>query len=320
MSSRLRLSTLVVILSLLFASCAPKTTPPPVTLKIAVLRVLDALPLYVADKQGYFAANGIQVELTPVASAPERDQLIAAGQADGMINEMTSVLFSNRAQQTVQVVRIARAATADQPVFRVLAGKDSGIASVADLQKVETGISQGTVLEYLFQRLIEAEGFNPADFPTTNIPSIPDRLKLLGAGELKAALLPDPLASLAIQQGATVVIDDSSHPEYGYSTLTFRKAVIDQHPAAIKAFLAAWEKAVSDINANPGQWNALLTERELVPSALLESYQVPPFVTASVPTTEQFADALAWAKGKGLLDKDLSYQDCVNASFLPAKE
>jgi NitT/TauT family transport system substrate-binding protein len=303
----------------LLTSCAPKVTPTPQPVKIrfAALRILDSLPLLVAEKQGYFAANGIQVEIIPVASAPERDQLIASGQADGMINEMTSTLLADRDQTTIQVVRFARSATKDSAVFRVLAAKDSGIASLDDLQPAQTGISEGTIIQYAFERLIQAEGKDPASFGTVNIPAIPDRLKLLGSGELKAAVLPDPAASLAVSQGAVVVIDDSSHPEYGYSTLAFRKAFIDQSPAALKAFLAAWEKAVSDINANPNQWKSVLTEQQILPPPLAESFQVPAFITASVPSETQFTDALDWVKAKGLLDKTLAYKDIVTDAYLP---
>ncbi len=311
--------SLLAAITLALNACGAKPTAEPVTLKIAVLRILDALPMYVADQQGYFIANGIRVEFIPVASAPERDQIIAAGQADGMITEMTSTMFANREQVTLQVVRIARAATPDQPVFRVMAAKDSGVATLADLQGVEVGISQGTIIEYLYNRLVEAEGYDPNDFPTINIPSIPDRLAMLNSGGLKAAILPEPMSSLAAQSGSVVVIDDSSHPEYGYSVLTFRKAVIDQNPGAVKAFLAAWEQAVADIQANPAQWKDLLTERELVPAPIAGSFEVPAatYFLASVPSEAQFADALAWAKDKDLLDKDLAYQDCVNGSLLP---
>lgn len=311
---------IIAIASLLLAGCAGPAGPEvkqPVTLKIAVLRILDVLPMYVAEKQGYFEASGVKVEFIPVASAPERDQLIAAGQADGMVNEVMSTLFSNREQVNVQVVRIARAADPSNAVFRILAGKDSGVTSIEDMKKVSLGISQGTVIEYLVDRLLEAEGFNPQDFTLVSIPGIPDRLALLNSGELGAAVLPDPLSSLAIQGGAKVILDDSSHPEYGYSTIAFRKAVIDANPEAIKAFLAAIEKAVDDINANPGQWKDLLTEKELVPPPLLGAYQVPPFPKASVPSESQFQDALDWAKAKGLLDKDLNYADTILDAYLP---
>jgi NitT/TauT family transport system substrate-binding protein len=311
-----RFLTLLLALMFLLAACAPKPAAP-VKVRFAALRILDALPLLVADKQGYFAANDIEVEVIPVASAPERDQLIAAGQADGMINEMTSSLFANRQQLTVQIVRFARTAAADAAVFRVLAAKDSGVTTPADLQGVETGISEGTITQYVFERLLQAEGFDPASFSAINIPSIPERLKLLGAGQLKAAVLPDPAASLALQQGATVILEDASHPEFGYSTIAFRKAYIDENPAALKAFLSAWEKAVADINADPNAWRSLLIEQQILPPPLAESFDVPAFALAGVPGEVQFADALAWAKAKGLLDASLAYSDIVTDRYLP---
>jgi ABC-type nitrate/sulfonate/bicarbonate transport system substrate-binding protein len=57
-----------------------------VTLKLALLRILDTLPMYVAQQEGLFEAKGVKVEFIPAASAAERDQIITAGQADGMIN------------------------------------------------------------------------------------------------------------------------------------------------------------------------------------------------------------------------------------------
>jgi NitT/TauT family transport system substrate-binding protein len=87
---------LSVLASLVIASCStsPASQPKrPVTLKIALIPVLDGLPIYVANQEGLFKAHGVNVEIIPVASAPERDQLISSGQADGMVNEALSTLF-----------------------------------------------------------------------------------------------------------------------------------------------------------------------------------------------------------------------------------
>lgn len=288
-----------------------------VTLKLALLPVIDALPMYVAQKEGLFEKNGVKVEFVPVASAPERDQLIVAGQADGMINEALSAALYNKDQTQVQIVRFARAATQDTPLFSILASAKSGITSVDGLKGVPVGISEGTVIAYLTDRLLQESGFSKDEIQTIAVPKIPDRLNLLGTGELKAGMLPEPATSLAIQQGAKRILDDSLHPEYSFSVITFRKTVIDQSPQAIRSFLQAIEAATALINANPAQYGGLLVEHKIVPPPLANSFKVPVFVTAGVPSQAQWDDMLAWAKDKGLLAKDVSYSESVNGSLLP---
>jgi NitT/TauT family transport system substrate-binding protein len=306
-------------LSITLAGCAPSTSSDsgPVTLKLAVIPVLETLPLYIAHSEGLFEEKGIQVEFIPVASAPVRDQLIASGEADGMVNEVLTTMLNNRDQVQVQIVRYARTATSEAPLFRILTSAKSGITSAQELKGVEIGVSQGTIIEYLTDRLLQAEGLSPAEIKTVAVPGISDRMTLLESGELSAAMLPDPLSSLAVLQGASVALDDTSHPEYSFSTITFRKAVIDQHPQAIRAFLAAMEEAVEMINADPTRWDALLSEHNLVPAPLLGTFQLPQFATAGVPSQAQWDDVLEWAKQKGLLSTDLSYAETVTGAYLP---
>jgi len=188
---------------------------------------------------------------------------------------------------------------------------------VAELKGVEVGISNATVIEYLNERLLKAEGLTAEEIKTIAVPSLSDRLSLLNSGQLKAGVLPDPLASLAMAQGAIDVLDDTRHPEYSYSTISFRKAVIDEHPEAVRGFLAAIEEAVNEINRDGSQFKTLLGEQNVIPQPLMESFVVPGFVTAGVPSEEQYADVLAWAREKGLLDTDVPYSETVNPSFLP---
>ena len=204
------LLTTILLLGLVLSACAQSasptsvSSPEPTTLKIAVLPILDTLPMYVAQQEGLFAKHGVQVTFVPVGSAAERDQLISAGQADGMINEIVSTQFYNKDKIQVQIVRFAQAATSDSAMFRILASGKSGITSVDQLKGVPIGISQGTVIAYLTDRLLKAQGFSKDEIQTIAVPKIGDRMALLGSGELKAAMLPEPLSSLTEQQGAKV--------------------------------------------------------------------------------------------------------------------
>lgn len=306
-----------LLVLMLVTACAPATPSEKVTVRVALLPILDGLPIVVAQQEGLFEKHNVQVELIPVGSAPERDQLIAAGQADAMINELTSVMFLNKANPQVQAVRFARTATADQALFRILAAKGAGIQQVSDLKGVAVGVSQATVIEYLTQRLLERQGFRADEIQMISVPKIPDRMALLASGELKAAMLPEPFSSLAAQQGAIPILDDTVAPEYSFSLISFRKAVIDQYPKAVKGFLAAVEEATQRINADPQKYSSLMVDQKMVPAPLAENFRVPTYPLKGVPTEAQFADALTWAKAKGYLDVDLAYNDCVNPTLLP---
>ena len=311
-----RFLTLTISLAVLLVSCsqAPSETP---TLKLGLLPVLEALPVYVADSKGYFKSEGISVEFVPVASAAERDQLMQAGQIDGMINDLVSTVLYNKDTQKIAVVRFARLATPSSAQYSILAAKGSGITKPADLKGVEVGISEGTVIAYVTDRLLEAEGLQPGDIKTTNIIKISDRMQLLDQGQLKAATLPDPFSTLALQNGATVVVDDRTHTDLGNSEWSFSVNTLKTKPNTVKKFLSALEKAINDINASPSQYNSVLIDKKLIPTPLAGKYTLPHFPAASVPTEAQFNDVQTWMISKGLLQSALPYSKLVDSSFLP---
>ena len=319
----MRSKVIPLLLSLIFlvSACATAATPAapaePVTLKFAVLPIIDALPLYVAQQEGLFTKHNLNVEFIPVASAPERDQILVAGQADGTINETLAVMAFNKASIQMQVVRYALRPTEGHGHFFIIASSKSGITDVNGLKGVEIGVSQGTVIEYVTDRLLEAAGFTADEIKTIAVPKIPDRMALLASGELKAGVMPDPLASLVVGQGGVIVADDSSHPEYGFSVISFRKQFIDENTDAVKGFLAAIEEATVLVNNEPAKFKNLLSEQNLVPAPLLDTYQAPVYPVAGVPTEAEWQDGLNWLHEKGMLDVDVSYADSVNASLLP---
>ena len=320
MKNRLSLlSSLLAVAAL--AACRPAGTPEPtaapVTVRVAVLPILDTLPMHVAVSQGYFAAENVILEFVPVASAAERDQLMQAGQADAMINDIVSTMFYNKDAVNIVVVRFARTATPEFPQFFILAGKDSGITDVAGLRGVEVAISDATVIDYLTDRLLQAEGLTAGDIKTIAVPRIPDRLAALADGTVKAATIPDPAAAAAMAGGARIIVTDAAHPEYGNSLLSFSAAFVKDHPETVKGILAAWEKAVTDINADKTRWNDVLLNNNLLAEQLIGRYTLPDYPTASVPTEAQFSDVNEWAKENSLVSVDVSYSNSVNATFLP---
>jgi NitT/TauT family transport system substrate-binding protein len=139
---------------LILGACAPKQPAEEPTFRLALLPILDALPIHVAQKEGYFAEEGVKVEFVPVSSAAERDQIIAAGQADGMINDLVSTLLYNQETPQIRIVSFSRVATPDFPQYRILAAGNSGLSRWEDL-KASYRISEASVIAYTTDRLLK---------------------------------------------------------------------------------------------------------------------------------------------------------------------
>lgn len=305
---------LLMCLALLMSACGQSAAQP--TIRFAYLPIVDSLPLLVAQKEGLFEKNNVHVQLVPVNSAPERDQLMQTGQIDGVINELLNAMQFNKDGVKIQVVRYALMADAKRGHFFVLASKQSGITEVAGLKGVDIGISQATIIEYVTTRLLEGAGFAADEIRFVAIPKLPDRLALVLSGEAKAVVLPDPLASIAISKGAVNVIDDTANPVLGASVYSLSKQLIDSDPAAAKAFLKAIDEAMALINADPTKYRTILGENKVVPPDLLESFTFPAFPAAEIPSQSEWDDVAAWASANSRLATKPDYAATVIGSLL----
>ena len=288
------------------------------TLKVALLPILDAFPYYVAQSEGYFAELGVDVRVVPVASGLERDQLMQSGAIDGMLNEMITTANFNRSKVQVKSVISARKAYPDYPLFRVLSAPGSRLSSTGGLAGVPIGVSKNTIIEYVTDRLLKAEGLRADTIVKKSVPVIPERYQLLLQGQIKAATLPDPLARSALEAGAGEIIDDSAYPRYSVSVLSFQINSLKNKAREVRLFLKAWDRAAAAINSNPESFRALLLTKIRVPKNIQQSYKIPPYPRREVPTGGQWADVMNWMMEKGLLDSELPYDASVTAKYLPA--
>lgn len=320
---RKNLFSLMLALTLVAAALLPLGQPgaqAQTKLKMGLLPILDVLPFYVADQAGYFADEGLEIELVPVSSALERDQLLLAGEIDGMLNDLISTGIFNQDEARIQIVAMARRAYEDAPQFRILAAPRSNITIPNDLKNVEIGISENSVIHYIAQRIMEENGVSADELSWIAEPNIPVRYQLLMEGTMKAVCLPDPLAQAAIEGGAILIADDTSlvESEFSQSVLTFRTDIIEDNPEAIEAFLRAWMRAAEDVNADPEAYRDLWIENTNVPDNVRDSYELPPFPTYAITQPLAWDDTMTWLVELGIIDEAPSYESSVNPAFLDA--
>ena len=318
---RLVLILLILCITLhLFAAGSSDSKSEITQLTVAFLPIIDALPLYIAESQGYFEDEELQVKALSVANPIERDRLMQSGEIDGMLNELSTLALFNRNEVQLKAVITVRKPMTDSPYFRIIASPGSEVSSPSDLAGISVAVSKNTVIEYLTERILQAEGIPADSIKTNNVPVIPERFQLLMSGDLPAATLPDPLGEAAIAAGAVLVIDDLSHPEFSVSVLSFTTALTDNNSRVVKGFVRAWNRAVEDLNSNPETFRDLFLEKIRVPEIIEKTFRIPEFPNGEIPNRDQWEDVISWLQEKKLIDTSPLYESSITDIFISTND
>ena len=300
---------------------APKAEAPKLAkLRIGQMPTIDGLPFWVAQQNGYFKNAGLDVELITFNSPNERDAAIVSGDLDGALTDPISTATLVASGTKVKITSLGLGATQAEGPMAIVASPKSNIKSVEDLKGVEIAISNGSVINYVTDKLLQENGFKPEEIKTTNVPQIPLRLQLLADGQLKAATLPDPFASLAAKEGARVILSDAKAKQnYSLSVIIFNEKAIAEKAASLKTFFAAYNMAVADLQAQPDKYmDVMITNAKLDPK-VKDAYKIVPPSFAQAPKKEDLESVVQWLVDKKIIANKLTYEQLVDDHLLPKK-
>lgn len=302
----------LLLLTLLAASPALAAQP----LKLGMLQIEDSAPFYVAEQEGFYQRHGLEVELVPFLSAIERDSALAAGAIDGAIADPVGAILFDRGQGRLKITSLCLGETPAEGVFAILASPKSGLASVADLKGVEIAVSNSTIIEYVTDRMLEQQGFKPEEVKKVEVVKMPIRMQMLLSDAVRAATLPEPLASIAAGKGAKVLVTDAQSAEsLSQTVIVFRPEALEQRRAEVAAFFAAYAEAVAAINADPEKYRALVVEKGRIPPEFAASYPIPRYPAPAPFSPALYAPIIDWLAAKRLSEK-IPYDSMVAGDFL----
>lgn len=297
---------------------SPKAAPEIAPVKVGMMPITDNSPFWVAEQQGYFKDEGIQVELMPFPSAIERDSAFAAGQIDAGIGDLLAVAAMNNSGTAVKAVSVGQGAVPGENRFAILSAPDSGITKPEQLANVPIALSLNTINEYITDNLLTAEGLKQDEIKTINMVKLPIRFEALLNGSVKAATLPDPFATLAEIKGAHLIIDNSKNI-VAQSVVIVRQETLDQNIKGVKKLMQAYDRAVKDLSADPEKYEQLIAEKARIPGEVMSSREHPlrlHFSEPQAPDQAGVEQTISWMKDHGLLQKDFQYGDLVDERII----
>ncbi len=290
-----------------------------VTLKLGMLPIVDSLPFWVAEAEGYFESQNLDVELITFKSANERDAALMSGRIDGMLADLVASATLRDSGTPVQIASLSLGATPDEGPMGILAGKGTGITDLSQLKGKEIAISTNTVMHYVAEQLLLENGFKPEEIKFVNFPSIPVRYESLMEGKINAAILPDPLLSMAEGQGAKLLATDAkAQQNYSQSVIVFTEEALQEKADGIRRLFIAYNQAIVALKLDHNRYVDLLIEKAKLPVLIKAVYHdAMPFSPAQPPREEDVERVVKWLLDKGLLKAEVTYEELVNTSVLP---
>lgn len=278
------LLTLLLVVSVQAADLAP--------LKVGYIPVGDCLQFYVAEDQGYFAAEGLAVTGAPmkggavIAPAVEGGELVI-----GWSNTVSIILAHAKGFDFTFLAPGAEGVAGSNDVHALLVPADSKIVSVKDLAGKTVAINTlGNINEAAMRALAEKAGIAPDSIRLVEVP-FPDMAAALAKGSVQAALVLEPFVTDAVSRGAAKILDPSPHAAFGSPYLIggwfAKKAWIEAHPAEAAAFARAVTKASAFIAAKPDKAREILSARTKLAPELAARIVLPRFPEKLEPTALQ---------------------------------
>jgi len=271
----------MLVITTLLPACAPKAPPQQFTLRIGFFPIVESMPYFVMQEQGFAAKNGLQFQETPFPGGGALIEAIVAGSVDGgnLIGTMSLLPAAQQGLVPDKIITVAANSFADpdHPLGGILAA--SSVNSWQDLrgQQIAVPLIKSPAGAAAKGRL-QIEGV--ADYKLVEIPYANQGLAVAG-GNVAAAIMPEPwlTQSLLRKDGKLLgwVIGGPPFERIESSMIIFSADFCRKNPEAVKAYLLAQLHAVKWIDQNPEKARAILARRLSLSPEVGQKMSLPRF-------------------------------------------
>ena len=265
-------------------------------------------PLYVAYDKGYYADEGLDVELKSFTNGTDMTVLTATNQLNIGLTGVGPAYW-NAVAQDLPLKIIAPGHAEGSPVASPLmiskkACEDGTIKSVADLKGKKVSVNAPGATELWLGKALETGGLTIADIDLQYL-TFPDAVTALDSGALDAAIVGEPVATKAEQDGLAVRLL-SDFPVQGiWPTMVFgNQDWLQANPDAAVGFVRAYLKAANDLNTNFNDpMNlAIINKYTQVPADLIAESVKPVYSTDGKIDLDSLNELQTFFGDRGLLD------------------
>jgi ABC-type nitrate/sulfonate/bicarbonate transport system substrate-binding protein len=244
----------LAVASALFAGLAvvPRAARAADTIEFPIYsRTIFFLPVWIADRQGFFKDEGITIAFHDGATQDD----VAARLKTGALHINIFGPETTYADPTGSL-RVVAGNAGRLPHFLITQPR---IKTLAQLKGANFGVisaDEGTT--HVIPQIVKAAGLAPNDYTITPVGGAPARWKMLKAGTIDAGLQPFPLSYEAEDAGFTNLgWTGNWEPEWQFTAVIVNDAWAKANHAEVSGFLRALKRATVYMAAHPDESAAI---------------------------------------------------------------
>ena len=241
-------TTVIAFAFAAFASASAGADP----IKIGVLKVTGAAPVFIAQEKGYFTAEGVPVELVYFDASQPIAVAVTSGAIDFGITGFTAGFYSLAGQGALKVIGGGYAREApgfhNQGYVASNQAYAGGLKSVKDFPGHSLAMSQiGSPPHYALGLLVEKYGLDAKTIRLLPLQSVANMSAAVSGGQADSAIMTAAATLPLVQRGDAKLlgwVGDETPWEFG-AVFTATKTAND-HRDTVERFLRAWRKGTQE--------------------------------------------------------------------------
>lgn len=213
--------------------------------------------IYIADDQGYFARNGLDITV--------KDYEPAIARVDGMLNGSVDLAGASEYAVVLKAFKgenISIIVSGDEVQSNYfVCRKDRGIQNVSDLRGKKIGIPKGTNVEFYLGRFLLIHGIDPSDVAIVDVRP-PRFVDAVTKGDVDAIICWQPYVNkIQDRMGNGIIIWPAQSSQLTYGVIVCRNNWTTQHPELIDRFLKSLDLAAEYTMDHPTEAKIIVQKR-----------------------------------------------------------
>lgn len=260
------------------------------TITVASLPLVDAAGLHVAVQQKYFEAEGLHVQVKPVAQSIQALPALKNGQVDVIAGANYVTFLQAYAQGALKLRIVADGASQASRFMALLVMPNSPIKQPKDLEGKTVAVNiLNNIQSLTLNEILKADNVDPAKVKYRAVP-FPQMGAALQKGQVDAVHTGEPFGTdFQRKLGARMVIDGGGAPitELPVSGYVSTDDFVQKYPKTAAAFQRAIQRAQQDATSDRKKVEQVLPSYARVDAQTAAVLSLPNFPTSLNPTRLQ---------------------------------